>query len=98
MTPARAAVVYVLTQRIIDGVSKPNKDAGDALKAYFRSSGKTSYRGIGYAARPWTYLSVPLARAALGDAGVEECTLAGTREYLTLPQSATPIVPPELTD
>ena len=96
MTPAVAARVWILTQRIIKGVERANEAAANVLKEHFRSSGKPTYLGIGYAQTSYDRLDVKLARDRLGPEGTRACTVPSPRESLTLPTSAKPIVPASL--
>lgn len=93
---ARAAAVYVLTQRVIDGVKGANKDAAETLKEHFRRTGRSSYKGIRFTSTPVDYLPKAAVRAALGPRRVAELTRQYDREHLSLPGDAKPIVPPGL--
>jgi hypothetical protein len=96
MKPARAAVLWVLTQRIIKGVESVNKQAADVLKDHCRANGLKAYRGIGYSETTQRRLNNDAARKALGPVATEACTWPVKIRTLTLPPSATPIVPTEL--
>lgn len=81
-----------MCERIKRAISGPHDEAADVLKAYFRRNRKaTSYAGITFTSTPTSYLSVPLARTALGTRA-DACMSAGKRESLHLPADAKPYV------
>lgn len=56
--------------------------AEKVLKEYFRKSGKTTYRGIGYTSAEFTALDTAKARELLGEKA-SDAEVTRTRETLT---------------
>lgn len=91
-----AAAVWILTERTVKGVEKTRDAAADVLKAYFRRTGRHSYRGITYTSEPREYLAADLVRASVDPKRLLACTRTTRRESLHLPPGSEPIVPSEL--
>lgn len=95
MTVTEAARVWVATKRKLarlDAEIRQAKAAEDVLKTHFAATGKTSFRGIGYARTTFEALDVGLARAELG-AKAAKCTVTRTRETLSLLEPVAPKKP-----
>jgi hypothetical protein len=80
-----ASMTFLRDQPIVDAMSRELEEAKQILKRHFREKHPRVYKGITYQAVPYSYLSVELAKAALGAKKVAKCTVDSQREYLSLP-------------
>lgn len=78
---ARVWLAHKAKMAALKDESKAATQAADVLKAYFRKSGKRSYRGVGYKVDAFTALDPELVREKLGKR-VGECEVPRTRESL----------------
>lgn len=82
MTPAQAAKQWLEVDAEARRLSKLRDEAADVLKAHFRESDKTSYRGVRYSATTITRFDQAKARELLGKRA-DECLVSAVRESLS---------------
>lgn len=78
---ARVWLAYKAKVADLKPEAKEAEKAAERLKAYFRETGKRSFRGVGYKADEFAALDSELVREKLGKK-VAECEVTRTRESL----------------
>lgn len=82
MTLSEAAKQWLAARADAKDAERRVDEAAEVLKEYFRRSGKTKFRGVGYAMSTYTTLDLKKARALLGAKAVE-AEVPRTRETLS---------------